>query len=219
MRKVKLQTGEYYHIFNRGVDKRNVFEDNKDYIRFLKSMKEFNNIKPTGSLYLKSKLNSESNPNPLKGSGRFSDRLVKFITYSLLPNHTHFILKQLIEDGISKFMQKLGMGFTNYFNYKYNRSGYLFQGKFKAIHINKNSYLLYLSCYINGNAEIHKITEAENWQWSSCLDYLGRRAGTLCYKNVILNQFNNIEEYKNLLNIIIKESAQRKDNIKKYLLE
>ena len=116
-------------------------------------------------------------------------------------------------------MQKLGTSYTKYFNAKYKRSGSLFQGTFKSIPIKTDGYLLQLSCYINGNSEIHKISKAENYKWSSYQDYLGKRDGNLCDKKVILDQFKNIQEYKNLVDIIIKESAQRKDDIKKYLLE
>ncbi len=83
----------------------------------------------------------------------------------------------------------------------------------------KDSYLLWLSGYINGNPEIHKICKAENWLWSSYRDYLGLRNGTLCHKIVVLNQFNSMQGYKNLVKLIIRESSQRKDEIKKYLLE
>ena len=218
MRKIQFQTGEYYHIYNRGVDKREVFMDEKDFTRFLRSIKEFNNIEPTGSLY---KLDLHK---PLRGQrglleAEEAEQIVELIAYSLLPNHFHFIIKQLIDGGITKFMNKLGNGYTQYFNFKYDRNGSLFQGPFKAIHITTDEHLVYLSGYINGNAEIHKIFKAENWPWSSYKDFLGIRKGKLCQKKVILNQFKNIIEYQDLANIIIKESRQRKAEIKKYLLE
>ena len=145
--------------------------------------------------------------------------LVEIICYSFLSNHYHFLLKQLQEKGIEKFMHKLGYGYSRYFNHKYNRSGSLFQGTYKAKHIDKDSYLLWISGYINGNPEIHKIAKAEDWPWSSYRDYLGKRNGTLCNKNIILKDFKNISEYKHLVNHIIRGSSQKKDDIKKYLLE
>ncbi|MFH1522813.1 MAG: transposase [Patescibacteria group bacterium] len=146
-------------------------------------------------------------------------KLIEFISYCLIPNHYHFILKQLIENGIEKFMHKLGTGYTNFFNRKYERTGSLFENTFKSIEVKSDNYLIYLSGYINGNIEIHKICKAENWPWSSYKNYLGLRKGTLCTKNIILNDFKNIEDYRSYVNIIIKESKQRKDDIKKYLLE
>ncbi len=216
MRKTKFQNDYYYHIYNRGVDKRDIFMDEKDYFRFLRSMREFNCLEPIGSLFLQD--SRDSHPVACEPLGGLND-LVEFIAYCLNPNHYHFILKQKKENGISKLMHKLTMGYAQFFNNKYNRSGALFQGKFKSVHMNTDSYLLWLSGYVNGNSEIHKISKAEEWPWSSYRDYLGLRNGTLCNNKIILNQFENTQEYKELVNIIIKESDQRKDDIKKYLLE
>ncbi len=218
MRKTKFQIGEYYHIFNRGVDKRDVFIDDKDYIRFIRSMREFNDIKITGSLYKKKNLEKKGVELPI-GSSTPQRPLVEIICYSLLPNHYHFLLKQLQEDGIIKFLHKLGTGYSNFFNFKYKRSGSLFEGRFEDIHVKTDEYLIYLSGYINGNPEIHKIVKAEDWPWSSYLDYLNLRDGTLCSKNIILDDFKNIDEYKKYVNTVIRESAQIKKDVKKYLLE
>lgn len=214
MRKTVFQNDHYYHVYNRGVDKRDIFVDNRDYIRFLLSLREFNRLENIGSLrYLK-----ESN-SLAKELDSCEAKLVDIICYCLLPNHYHFILRQLSEDGVSKFLQKIGTGYTNYFNFRYNRVGALFQGKYKSILIKSDSYLNYLSAYIHGNPEIHKINKAEDWKWSSYQDYLGKRNGTLINKNIIMTEFKSTEEYKNYVNIVIKESGDRKDEIKKYFLE
>ncbi|KKQ62364.1 MAG: hypothetical protein US82_C0013G0034 [Parcubacteria group bacterium GW2011_GWC1_38_22] len=92
--------------------------------------------------------------------------------------------------------KKLGTGYTNYFNKKYERSGSLFQGKFKAIHVDSNEYLLYLSAYVNRNYFIHGYQK--EWKYCSELYYLGKRNGTLCDKKVILDQFYE-NNYKNFL--------------------
>jgi len=223
MRKFEFQTGEFYHIYNRGVDKRDVFGDEKDYVRFLRSMREFNDLEPIGSLHIKKKLENQSGTRrgstPCEGVEPLRKHLVEFICYCLNRNHYHFILKQLENKGISEFMKRLSGGYTGYFNQKHKRSGSLFQGTYKAIHIKTDSYLLWLSGYINGNAEIHKISKAENWIWGSYLDYAGKRGGTLCHKETILSQFEDANEYKDLVSVIIKESGERKEELKKYLLE
>ena len=218
MRKFTFQTGDYYHLYNRGVDRRNIFIDNGDYFRFLNSMKEFNDTKPVVSLYLRRKagqLRQQRGLAPFKGA----KPLIEIIAYNLLPNHFHFILKQLVNGGLSEFMKRLGGGYTGYFNNKYNRTGSLFEGTFKSIQIITNEYLLWLSAYVNGNADIHRIAKIENWHWSSYKDYLELRPGTLCNKKVILCQFKNIKEYKNLVETVIRDSKERKNEIKKYLLE
>ena len=226
MRKLILQSDYFYHIYNRGVDKREVFSDEKDYLRFLKSLREFNQLETIESLYRQDQLKRKE-AKPLRFSGLQSKpenrsglaSLVEIVCYCLNPNHYHLLLKQLSEKGIENFMHKLSTGYTRYFNDRYHRSGSLFQGTYKAIEIKSDGYLNQLSCYINGNAEIHKIVKAEKWPWSSYLDYLGKRKGTLINKGIILNEFKDINEYKLLTETVIKESSERKEEIKKYLME
>lgn len=223
MRKTPLQTDEYYHIYNRGVDKRNIFIDNKDYIRFLISLNEFNQPEPIDSLYRLAQIKKQetvaSKALRLNRSALDATLLANVVCYCLLPNHYHLILKQFTKNGISKLMQKLGQGYTMYFNNKYNRSGSLFQGTFKTSNIKSDAQLLQLSCYIHGNPQIHKIGRADNWPWSSYLDFLGKRAGRLNDKKSILSQFENINGYKNLANLLFKDFTEQKSELKMALLE
>lgn len=215
MRKFHFQTDNFYHIYNRGVDKRLVFNDKDDYFNFLIRLRDFNN----DSVFEK-RILALKEPSSLiaKELGSLPHQ-VDIIAYCLNSNHYHLLVKQLSGKGIEKFMHKIGTGYTNYFNKKYQRSGSLFQGKFKAVHIETDEQLLYTSCYINGNAEIHKISQAAKWPWASYPDYIGRREGTLINKAIILKDFKNTEEYKKLTETIIKESGDRKEEVKKYLLE
>lgn len=115
-------------------------------------------------------------------------------------------------------MQKLGTGHTNYFNKKYNRSGSLFQGPFKSIHINSNEYLLHLSVYVNANHTIHNYPE-KDWPYSSYLDYTGKREGKLCAKETILGQFDdNPLEYEKFMQNNINYFREKKE-LEKYVLE
>jgi REP element-mobilizing transposase RayT len=214
MRKTEFANGEYYHIYNRGVDKREVFLDEKDYIRFLKSVKEFNVDRAIGSLKDLQALRARSADGLLEPV----NRVVDIIAYCLNSNHYHFILRQLEDKGIEKFMHKIGMGYTNYFNKKYNRSGSLFQGPFKSIHINSNEYLLHLSVYVNANHAIHNYSE-KDWPYSSYLDYTGKREGKLCTKEVILGQFdNNFLEYEKFIQTNLEYFKEKKE-LEKYVLE
>ncbi|MEA3398162.1 MAG: transposase [Patescibacteria group bacterium] len=176
MRKTKFQNKYYYHIFNRGVDKRKIFASEKDYLRFLASLKEFNQIETIDSLYRQDQLRRKARKET-KSLRLHCNRssLVSFITYCFNPNHYHFLIKQIADKGIEKFMHKLGLGYTRYFNNKNNRSGSLFQGIYQAVPIKTDAQLLYVSAYINGNPEIHKISKADKWPWSSYLDYLGKQ--------------------------------------------
>lgn len=147
-----------------------------------------------------------------------SHPLVEFVTYCLNKNHYHFILKQLSDNGISRFMQRLSTSHTMYFNQKHKHSGSLFQGPFKAKRINTRKYLIWLSAYIHGNPEIHKLVKAENYQWSSYQDYLNLRNGTLCNQEIVTNEFNKkLKDYKNFVDTVISDSQNRKESIADYL--
>jgi putative transposase len=223
MSQPQFTIGEYYHIYNRGVDKRNVFMNEKDFMRFLTCMDEFNVMEPIGSLFkLKRKTSTVSGRHRTSQTSQVSSqrfKLVEFISYCLNPNHFHFILKQLIKSGISEFMKRLGDGYTKYFNYKYIRSGSLFQGRFKAVHVDSDEYFLWLSAYVNGNAQIHDvIKEAKKYPWCSYPDYLGLRNGNLCDKDIILGQFKNLNEYEKFVEESIPAMKERKD-LPRYLME
>ncbi len=184
--------GEYYHIYNRGVEKRDITMDWKDSERFLQSLIEFNTIKPIGSIY--------QNSFQLSNSITKSDKkLVDIVAYCLNPNHYHLILIPLVEGGIEKFMQKFGIGYTRYFNEKYNRTGGLFQGKFKSSHIESNEYLLHVAAYVNLNDRVHQLSSrSTKLVRSSWWEYLGKVDGKkeVCNKDIVLGQFKNNKEYE-----------------------
>lgn len=163
----------YYHIYNRGVEKRLITQDWKDSERFLQSLVEFNTTKPIGSIYQNSF--SPRNKTLSNSITKSDDRLVDIVAYCLNPNHYHLILTPIVKGGIEKFMQKFGIGYTRYFNEKYHRSGGLFQGKFKSSHIDSNKYLLHVSTYVNRNDQIHKLSNSiTKFVRSSWAEYLGK---------------------------------------------
>lgn len=116
-------------------------------------------------------------------------------------------------------MQKLGTGYTKYFNQKNDRSGSLFEGPFKAIHIENEEYILWLSGYINGNTEIHKIAKAANYKWCSFAEYLKKEKDILCKKEIILSQFRSPQDYRRFVDMVIARSALRKDMEKHFIEE
>jgi len=209
MRKVELKNGEFYHIYNRGVDKREVFLDKFDYLRFFKSLKEFNRIEAIGSIYLQSFKKEFSLRNQVP-------KLVEIVAYCLNPNHYHLILKQVEKRGVEKFMHKVGVGYSNYFNNKYKRSGSLFQGTFKAINIDSDEYLLYLSAYVNKNKFIHGYKN--KFDFSSLDEYIGKADYELCDKDIILKQFRSKKEYVQYLKINAKYLKNKKE-LARYLME
>jgi len=218
MKRSPIQNGDYCHIYNRGTDKRDVFLCQSDYIRFIESVREFNQKLPIGSLFKKrqSSRSSNSGPTAPKAVGPLFEPLVEINAYCFNSNHYHFILKQVGGNGISEFMKRLAGGYTWYFNSKYDRSGSLFQGKYQYSIIKDTYRLMWLSAYVNCNYEIHKFGNAINWQWSSYLDYLEKRNGSLCNKKFILSEFNSFTEYIEFCKYVIKE-AQDIKKVQKYL--
>ncbi len=195
IRKIQFNEDYYYHIFNRGVDKRNIFESQEDLYYFFKRLIDLNKDGTTPSI----------NNNRYKGRGRIAksesaNALVSIISYCLLPNHFHLVLKQESKDGISKFMQKLGTSYTMYFNQKYKRSGSLFQGKFKANIINGELRLPVLSVYVNLNYIHHHIDFKSSLVKSSIFEYLGTELGeSICNKKEVksvVSEIGSIQEYK-----------------------
>ena len=211
MRKIPLKTGEYYHIYNRGVDKRNIFSDQNDFFRFFQSLEEFNTPEPIGSIFENSfRKKPESLGHPMSKS-----KLVEFVCYCVNPNHYHFILKQVRDGGIEKFMQKFGNGYTKYFNNKHERSGVLFQGKFKSKHIGSNEYLLHLSSYVNLNNKVHKIALGHPMSKSSWKEYLGTKGGDFCSaKEIVLGQFKSSKEYSDFAENSLTGILERRKNSK-----
>lgn len=154
-------------------------------------MDEFNTVEPIGSLYESSFLGNEAKAR------RKSKRLVNLVAYCLNPNHYHFILEEFTENGISRFIHRLSGGYTWYFNQRHKRSGVLFQGKFKATHIDSNEYFLHLSAYVNLNFKIHTLGgSAAKLVRSSWNEYTTNHETVLCKKEIISDQFNSKNEYK-----------------------
>lgn len=218
-RKKAFGNGEFFHVYNRGVDKRIIFADPYDIQRFFQSMTEFNAIDPIGSLY-------ENSFHKLHGSTvEFRKKLVNIVAYCLNPNHFHLILEQLVDSGISEFMKRLGGGYTWYFNNKYKRSGSLFQGKFKAVHVDSNQYLLHVSAYVNLNDHVHQLggsTAKLVDSMSSWREYTDRKIEGVCQKDTILEQFRNVSEYKEFALSSLESITKRKEELKdigEFLLE
>jgi putative transposase len=184
---IRIQSipGEYYHVYNRGVEKRIIFDNEHDYQRFLILMFLVNDMVPVD---VKNEFRDHTLPEMLK---RDRQALVRVHAFSLLKNHYHLLLSPLVEGGIAKFMQKLSTGYTMYFNTKNERTGSLFQGKYKIKHVDKGIYLKYMFEYIHlncirerfndssGSVTDQLLRKAEEFPWSSLLVYSGKKHGLL----------------------------------------
>jgi len=197
-----------YHVLSRGVDKRRIFLDDKDYLRFVHDLFEFNDQEPADNVFYHfQKL--QNNPNVIARRYIEFDRkprkfLVNILAFCLMPNHYHLVLMPKVENSISKFMKKLNMGYARYFNERYQRKGTLFEGRYKSIIIKDETHFIHLPYYIHLNPldkispewrsrEINNYSKAikflENYRWSSHLDYLGIKNFPSVTQREFLNEF------------------------------
>lgn len=167
-RTIHFLPNNYYHVYNRGSEKRTIFQSHRDYNKFLGRIKE----------------NAE----------KFA---VEIICYCLMPNHFHFLLKQTSDNSsITRFMNALQLGYAKYFNTKYERVGPLFQGRFKAKPIETDEYLLQVSAYIHRNP-IADLVDSGNlrsllhtYPYSSYREYLGLEPPHLAKPDFVLAYFS-----------------------------
>jgi len=217
---------QIYHIYNRGVEKRNIFLDDQDRFRFIHDLFEFNDETPAANIYYKRNKSHEFQSYEVKP--RKIDKidreprktLINILAFCLMPNHFHLLLQQTKENGIVKFMQKIGTGYTMSFNQKYERSGSLFQGTYKAVLVEKDAHFIHIPHYIHLNSldlkfpewrnkeqkqsyevKPRKIEEAmkflENYRWSSFLDYIGKKNfPSITSRNFLSEFFEGPEQYK-----------------------
>jgi putative transposase len=162
--------------------------------------------------------------------------LVEILAFCLMPNHYHLLLRQKRENGIVNFMQKLGTGYTMYFNQKYNRVGGLLQGRFKAVIVNKEEYFIHLPYYIHLNpldlimskwqeGRIKNFNKAikflENYRWSSYLDYIGKKNfPSVTQRGFLLEFFGGEKEYRKATKKWLKEiDLEKIGEIREIILE
>lgn len=162
----------YYHVYNRGVEKRLIFKDEKDYSAFLGLVKK----------YLTGEHNSLNNRH------RFNklDEKLDLIAYCLMPNHFHLLIYQKKQDGITDFMRRVMTGYAMYFNHRYNRVGGLFQGSYKAAQINADDYLHHITRYIHLNPDQYK-----TWPYSSYQNYVSSKNTKWLNTGPVLELFDN----------------------------
>ncbi|MEK7200837.1 MAG: transposase [Patescibacteria group bacterium] len=193
---------EIYHVYNRGVGKMNIFKDEEDFKVFLFRLKEnlFPEIMKRKDLPKSAYRRKTLPPNSFD-----------LISYCLMPNHFHLLIKQNSDISISALILKLCGGFSKYFNKKHNRVGSLFQDKFKAVRIHRNEQLLWTSLYIHENPLKAEITDdLFKYKWSSYPDYAGLQNYNLCRKEIILGQFDSPKTYLNYFRMSENKKIQNK---------
>ena len=219
-RKIILGTNEIYHIYNRGVEKRPIFLIRKDYLRFMALIDYYRFANCPVKFSHFRQLSAEERNNILARLNKESKKLVDIMTFCLMPNHVHFLLKQLLDNGISKFMAKTTSGFSHYFNIRHERVGHLFQGNFGAVRIENDEQFVHVSRYIHLNpvsSFLIKIENIDNYEYSSFPDYINQKIG-FCNTKEVLSYFKSIDDYKKFV-YDQADYAKQLDNIKHLTLE
>lgn len=219
-RKQYVKNG-YYHVYNRGVEKRKIFVDEQDYSVFLSYLKEY--LLPKNIQELSDIVNNENSPPFEKNKALKLIRLNNFATdisliaYCLMPNHFHLLIKQNSRDSMDKFMNSFCTRYTMYFNAKYERVGKLYEGTYKAVIVSTDEQLLHLSRYIHSNPIKLKTDKGDALfgQPSSLPIYLGLNKATWVSSNEILSFFSKTNpklSYKNFMGL--EEDANVLENLK-----
>ena len=209
IRNLTFSINEFYHVYNRGTEKRLLFLDISDYERFVNLLWVSNS---KTSIHL-----SNYQGKSLLDIPRGDETLVDIGAWCVMPNHFHLLLKEKVAGGLSLFMKKLQTGYSMYFNKKYERNGSLFQGKFRAKHLNSDNYLKHQYAYIHlnpigiidsdwKNKKVNNLNKTKdfliNYKYSSLKDYLNENRP----ENKILNTFafpeyfNTSVEFEKMIN-------------------
>lgn len=204
---IPFVTGQIYHIYNRGTEKRHIFESDRDRSRFIKTL-----------IYYKIE-----GPKPKFSTFKKKDflgnkQIVEIFCYCLMPNHFHLLIKQTKDGGITEFMSKVLNSYTKYFNTKHKRVGALLQGQFKAVLVESEEQLLHLSRYIHLNPIASFLSkDLDKYPWSSYSEYTSKKSG-FCSKTEIMNFFKTPQSYKTFIHDQIAYS-QSLEIIKHQLIE
>jgi len=220
---------EIYHTLSRGVDKRKIFMDDRDRFRFIHDLFEFNDIAPAEnlsyhlrepSIAVRQRYDSvdvrQQNINrpPRK-------LLVNILAFCLMPNHYHLLLQSLVENGVPLFMKKLNGGYVQYFNKKHERTGTLFERKYKSVLVDSQAHFIHLPYYIHLNPldlvvpewrqrKIKNLSKTMNflnsYRWSSHLDYCGKNNfPSVTQRDFLLEIFQGENGYKRTIKDWLKE--------------
>jgi len=196
--KIYIEDG-YYHLYNRGGNKNPIFLDRSDCIIFLRLLKQY--------LSPKEELTSFIVP------GVRLDRLlrsnmhgeIELLAFALMPNHFHFLVRQVKKDGITQFMKKLSTSYAMYFNKKYNRVGHLFQERYKGVLVSEDNYLLHLTRYIHLNPRRLSIRDINFEDFTSYPYYLGLKRANWLDSSFVLEYFTE------------KKISEHRDSYKRFV--
>lgn len=195
--------GDFFHLVNRGVEKRKVFTRDKDFLRFIYNLYDFNDIENVSLPYFERRQKLDI--------GRPKEELVDILCWALGPTHPHIFIQEKINGGVSVFSKKVFGGYTKYFNEANDREGVLFQGKTKIIKVTRDSHFIYLPFYIMANPidliepgwreegirDFKKVIDfLKNYKYSSFPDLIGEENFSFVINKKLFYKFFNTDEKK-----------------------
>ncbi len=182
--------GQYYHIYNRGAGKAKIFFNDGNYQYLLRLVKQY-----------------------------YQKYGVTIIAYCLMPNHYHFLLRQEAEEPLSRFMQVLFNAYVQALNLQQERTGTLFEGRFKHKRVEKWEYLIILCRYIHRNpVEARLVARPEDWEYSNYREWIGLRNNELTDKDFVQEHFHSATEYVKFVNDV-EDEQKSYEKIRKYLFD
>jgi putative transposase len=201
-RKLVFADNEYYHVYNRGIDRRVTFTNKREYSRALDLLwfYQYATIPLRYSRYIESEESLQlSYIDKMKANGK----LVEVVSFCLMPNHFHVLLKQRQANGIAKYIANFMNAYTKYFNKKYQRTGALFQGVFKAVYVESEEQLIHLTRYIHLNpvaSSLIATAQLPTFLWSSHKEYLSRSKTDIVDEDTINMIHNLVPDYEGYIN-------------------
>ncbi len=218
-RLMPIVTNEIYHIFNRGVASQPTFFNKRDYDRALESFFYYQNSNPPIKYSRFLTLPIKQRAEILDDLSKKKNYLVEIISYCLMPNHFHFLLRQIKDGGIAKFIGNFTNSYTRYINTKQERTGPLFTGKFKSVRIETQKQLLHTSRYIHLNPYssfvVKTLKDLAGYPYSSLPEFLGITKSNLCSKDIIISEFKSLKLFRQF--IFDQADYQRSLDIIKHL--
>ncbi len=230
IRRPPLVNGEIYHIVIRAVEGSKLFRDRKDYLRMIHNLFVFNDESPAASSYRNTINKSRTVLDSFPEEKKPRKLLVEILAFCLMPNHVHLLVRQLQDNGVSNFMRKIGAGYGGYYNKKYKRSGHLFQGRYKIVHIKSDKQLITVFVYIHTNPvaiicphwkeegikikDLNKVIQflEKAYRWSSYPDYLrDKNFPSLTSREFLIQVMGDIKECRRFVNDWLQQKKELAD--------
>lgn len=201
-RRTLILNDNYYHIFNHSLGKALIFGASGDPSRMLSLWQYYHFSKSPMSYSKFNRLESKLKTKFLSNLKEKNELRIEIISFCLMPNHYHLLLKQVKKNGIKNFIADSQNSYAKYFNLKNARNGPLFRGRFQSVSVNNDNQLLHLSRYIHLNPYSSQIIktkdELSNYPWSSLSQYLKKKNG-FCQPRIVLDQFNSPKDYQSFV--------------------